>query len=112
MEAPARGRQELHLWPVTVWGKLAIASAGAFVPLVALFISLLVTGPQGGTTFNFTPRMIPGLLAAGCAAGALATGLIGVVFKQERSLFALVATAIGFFVTAFLVGEFAVPPYD
>lgn len=112
MEAPARGSEELHLAPTTVWGKVAVGAAGLFVPLAVLFVMLLVTGPQGGTTFSFSPRLIPGIVAGMCAVTALATGLTGVLFRRERSLFALVATALGFFVTAFLVGEFAIPPYD
>lgn len=106
------GGQELRLLPTTAWGKWAVGFAAAFVPLLVLFVVLLSTGPQGGTRLTFTPRLIPGLLAAGCMAAALTSGLIGLVFRGERSVLAALATGIGAMVTLFLVGEFAIPPYD
>lgn len=112
MEVPARGGQPLSLLPTTAWGKWAVGFAVAFVPMLVLFLIFMLTGPRGGTTLDFTPRLIPGLLAAGCMVAALVTGLIGVIFRHERSVLVFASAAMGAAVTMFLVGEFAIPPYD
>ena len=112
MEAPARPRQELHVLPMTAWGKWAVGFAAAFFVLLGVFVVVLLTGPQGAATLTFTPQLIPGLLAVGCAVAALITGLIGTIYRQERSLLSFAATGVGFLVTVFVVGEFAIPPYD
>ncbi len=112
METPARKGQELRLLPTSTWGRSAVGLAAAFVPLTGLFIVLLVTGPRGGTTLDFTPQMLPGILAAGSAIGAVVTGLVAVIARHDRSLLTFAALGIGAMVSFFLVGEFAIPPYD
>lgn len=112
MLAPARGGQELHILPTTGWGRWAAGFAAAFVVLFGVFFVFLLTGPQGATTFTFTPQLIPGVLAAACAVAAVATGVFGIAARGERSLVAFAATGIGLLVTVFVIGEFAIPPYD
>lgn len=112
MDAPARRGQELHVLPTTAWGKWAVGFAVAFIVLLGVFLVLLATGPQGAATLAFTPQIIPGVLAAACAVAALITGLFATIYRQERSLLNFAATGIGVLVTVFVVGEFAIPPYD
>lgn len=112
MESPVRGGQEFRLMPASAWGKLAVGLAAAFFPLLGLFVVLLATGPKGGTTFTFTPQLLPGILAAGSAFAALISGLVAIAIRHERSVLTFAAVAIGAMVTFFLVGEFAIPPYD
>lgn len=98
--------------PTTAWGRSAIGLAAAFIVLFAVFFVLMLTGPRGGETFTFSPQLIPGILAVVCAVGALVTGLIGIVFRHERSFVAIAATGIGFLASGFVVGEFLIPPFD
>lgn len=112
MEAPAQRGQDLQMLPTTAWGKWAVGFAAGFIVLLGVFIALLATGPQGAATLTFTPRLVPGLLAVACAVAALITSLVATVYRQERSLLNFAATGIGFLVTVFVVGEFAIPPYD
>ena len=112
METQVKGGQELRMVPTTAWGRWAIGFALAVFPLSGVFLVLLATGPSGGTTLSFEPRLIPGLLAAISAMAALVTGLVAIIRRHERSLLTFAATGLGVMVTFFLVGEFLIPPYD
>ena len=112
MEAPARSDQGLHVLPTTAWGRWAVGFVAAFIPLAATFVVLMATGPKGETSFTFTPDLIPGILAVASAVAALFAGLVAIVKRHDRSLLTFAAVGIGGMVSFFLIGEFAIPPYD
>jgi hypothetical protein len=103
----------MTLAPTTWWGRLAIGFTGAFVVFTAVFFGAVISGQKGGETFTDNLWLfVPGLSGTLCAALGLVTGLVGVIARKERSLFVFLTIAITGLVALFLIGEFAIPPYD
>jgi hypothetical protein len=93
MSAPALGGKRSPLLPSTGWGRWTVGLGIAFLVLFGSFLVLVASGQRGGATiFSNLTLAVPGLLAAGCAAVALVTGLIAVIFSKERSPLVFVAT--------------------
>lgn len=103
----------LTLGPTTWWGRLAIGFIAGFLAFIAFFFGAAISGQTGGQTFTDNLWLfIPGLAGTVCAALSLVTGLVGVIARKERSLLVFVSIALMALVALFLVGEFAIPPYD
>jgi hypothetical protein len=103
----------LTLAPTTWWGRLAIGFIGAFGLFTAFFLGASISGQKGGETFTDNLWLfVPGLSGTICALLGLLTGLVGVIARKERSIFVILTVAITALVALFLIGEFAVPPYD
>lgn len=100
----------LSLGPSTGWGWWAVGLAMAFVASMAVFFAAVASGQRGGAAFADNLWLsIPALSAAACATLALLTSFVAVVARKERSLLVLLAMALGALVTAFWVGEIALP---
>lgn len=80
-----------------------IGGFGVFLGLFFLFVSW---GERGGEKFFDNLKLtIPGLMAGGCGVAALITGLTSIVRKREGSVLVWAATAVGFLVTNWILGE-------
>jgi hypothetical protein len=96
--------------PETVLGKWSAGLLGGFVIFIALFFGMVAAGQRGGDTFFSNLSLaIPALLAAISAIAAFLTGIIGIVLRKERALLVFLATAVGLFVTIFVLGEIIAP---
>jgi hypothetical protein len=94
----------------TSLGKGVVGLICGFIVLMALLYGLIAAGQEGGETFFSNLFLaIPGLLAAVSAAIAFFTGIIGIIFKKERALLIILATAIGLFAIIFVLGDLIFP---
>jgi len=96
--------------PKTIPGKLSVAliiASFLFLGLLWFFVAL---GQRGGATFFSNPMLaIPGLLAGVCGILAFFIGIISIIKNKERSILVFLATAIGFFILGFCLGEILFP---
>lgn len=90
MELPIKDRQKLHFWPTTTLGRWTLGLG------IAALVVFLAPIPLGG--------YLLGLVGL----AALVVGSIAVVVKHERSISALLATAVGLL----MVGLIAVMVVD
>jgi hypothetical protein len=102
------------LLPTTTLGKWSIGLVIAAFILFIVFIIEVAAGMRGGDTLDFTNPSdllpaIPIMLAGLSFISAMVTGIIAIVKSKERSFLVFLATAIGFFVLLFLLGEFLFP---
>jgi hypothetical protein len=96
--------------PKTVLGKWSVGLIVAFFLFLASFFILVASGQRGGETFFSNLALtIPMLFAGSCGVAAFITGIIGIIKSKERSALVYVATAIGFFVLFFWLGEIISP---
>jgi hypothetical protein len=96
--------------PKTNFGKWSVGLIIAFFAFLTLFQILLASGQRGGDTFFSNPLLVLPLLLAGiCGVSACFIGIIGIMKRRERSIFVFLATAIGFFVLLFVLGEILSP---
>jgi hypothetical protein len=98
-----------NLIPKTTLGKFAVGFLIGLIALFVIFIVLLATGQPGGDTFEFTPVLIPGILAVLSGVLAFILGLIAIIKNKERSIFVFAAIGVGFMLLVFVVGEFLGP---
>jgi hypothetical protein len=92
--------------PKTHGGKWSVGLIVALFAFLALLQILIASGQRGGETFFSNPLLVAPLLLAGvCGVLAFFTGIISIVKSRERSVFAFLATALGFFVLLFILGE-------
>lgn len=96
--------------PRTVLGKWSVGFIVAFFAFLASLLLFAASGETGGNTFFDNPRLgFSGIFAAMSALAAFFTGIFSIIRSRERSVLVFVATAIGFLVLLFLVGEFSFP---
>ena len=75
-----------------------------------MFQLLVALGQRGGETFLDNLLLtIPMFLAGICGICSLVTGLIGIIMSKERSILVFLASIVGLFVLAFVLGEIIVP---
>lgn len=96
--------------PKTLLGKWSVGLIATFFLLIISCLLLVASGQRGGDTFFSNLVLgVPGLLAGTCGVSAFFTGLIGIIRSKERSILVFLATAIGFYLLALLLGEILVP---
>jgi LytS/YehU family sensor histidine kinase len=100
----------INLKPQSTLGKWATGLIIGFFFCLVLLIVLVMAGQRGGDTFlEFSPLVIPGILAAVCGIASFVSGLVAIIKSQERSVLVFMSTAIGCAITVFIIGEFLVP---
>ena len=100
----------LMILPKTRLGKLSTGFIVTFLVLLATFFILVATGQRGGDTFFSNLALsIPMLIAGISGILAFFTGIVGIIFKKDRSLLVIFATIIGLFVLFFAAGELVYP---
>ena len=101
---------KIRFIPNTRLGKWSIWLIVAFILLFMMFQLLVASGQRGGDTFFSNLALsVPMLIAGICGILAFFTGIIGIIKGKERSVLVFIATAIGFFILFFVLGEFLVP---
>ena len=92
--------------PKTRLGKWSVGFIIAFFLLFAIFLLFAVSGQLGGDTFTILSAPAILLLLAGiCGISSFFTGVVSIIKNKERSVLVLLATAIGFYVLFFALGE-------
>ncbi len=101
---------KFYFVPKTLLGKWSL---GLFAGLVICFLVariLVASGQEGGETFFSNLSIsVPTLLAGLSGIAALFTGIIGIAKSKERAVIVFITTIIGFFVLAFVLGEYLSP---
>lgn len=93
--------------PKTTAGRLTIIFIILFFAAFTTMQILVATGERGGDTFTDNLFLsIPALIGAICGVSALIAGLIAVIKYREKSIFTIIAVAIGLLLTFFVLGEF------
>jgi cytochrome bd-type quinol oxidase subunit 2 len=96
--------------PKTRAGKLSLESLLVFVLAYIIFWLLVASGQRGGQTFFSNPLLaVIGIIMALSGISAFFTGLMGIIKQKERSILVFLATAIGFLVLIFVLGEILFP---
>ena len=89
---------------------LLCLAAAAFAVLVAIFTLTVASGQRGGEEFFDNLWLaLPGLGAFFAAVAAFVLGAAAIAACGERSILVMVATVLGFLVTAFGVLEVLAP---
>ncbi len=89
--------------PKSYLGKGSVILAAANILLTAVFMVLLARGDLGPGTVPLWIGGITGILAI----AAFATGVIGIIWRKERSI--LVYLGMAFLVLLFVLGEVLFP---
>ncbi len=101
--------------PKTKLGRWSVWLIIVFFVLFILMQIIAAVGRSQGAfdsdSFNAYQILIPiTIIPAGiCGLAAFFTGIISIIKSKERSVFVFLATAIGFFVLIFLLGEILFP---
>ena len=100
----------ISLSPKTTMGRWSVGSIGSLILFFMLFQILVASGQRGGERFfDNLVLTIPILLAGISGVSAFFTGIIGIIKGKERSVLVFMATALGFFVIVFWLGEVLFP---
>ena len=100
----------LVVLPKTRSGKWSTWLIVSLLVMLAVFFILVATGQRGGDTFFSNLALsIPMLIAGISGIAAFFTGIVGIIFKRERSFMVIFATIIGLFVLFFAVAELIYP---
>jgi len=101
---------KIGILPQTQPGKWSVGLILAFFLLFGLFQLLVASGQRGGATIFDNMLLTVPIFAAGAAGiASFITGFMSMFRRGERSVLVFLATAVGFFVLFFVVGEFAFP---
>ena len=100
----------MSLTPKTTLERWSIGLIASLFLFYVLFQFLVVSGQRGGDKFFSNYALtIPILLAGISGVSAFFTGIIGIIKGKERSVLVFMATALGFFVLVFWLGEVLFP---